>query len=255
MPAPVISEGMRFTHATFAPALSDDLIAQARALFDAVPARTRERDVLDELHRCVAAWWEAPDSAGTRMTPKVLSPGGAAAPLTALDRYVELSLWDAIPWEHEIEAIKDVVAGIQAAENGRNSERLEGWRAQLVDALAAAEFAPAELEWVRSPARAMLRDVLAAMARHGDAADPAIDGVIGVICPGQTRESIRATADRMRDVQRWATAFKDGAPNPPVPCPPLEDTRLRDAAHLFLWYTAELTLGREPVHQGKFSKE
>ncbi len=92
---------------SFAPPLDDAKLARYRALIDALPARSPLRDALETLYRCVAQWWELPESTG----------GGRPHPvgrgyIVHLDEQHQKALWDAIPWEHELRECERLCDGI-----------------------------------------------------------------------------------------------------------------------------------------------
>lgn len=95
----------------FAPPLSDEILAQYKAMIDALPASAL-KDGLLVLHNCASKWWEQPESqgAGTR------HPLGVAT-IVPLDEPIAAALWDHIPWKEEIDAIRRLVRAIPGDQN------------------------------------------------------------------------------------------------------------------------------------------
>lgn len=92
---------------TFAPPLSDEILAKYRQQIDALPADSMIRDVCDKLHTCCHAWWNAPDSNG----PGKRHPSGKGM-IVPLDEGIAKQLFDVIPWDKELEAYQKVLDGI-----------------------------------------------------------------------------------------------------------------------------------------------
>lgn len=87
---------------SFAPPLTDELLASYEAL--ANEATGPVKDVVLELLNCCKQWWELPESVG----------GGNAHPsgrgfIVELDHAIKESLWDLIPWPHEIKAMESLL--------------------------------------------------------------------------------------------------------------------------------------------------
>ena len=95
---------MATTHVggSFAPPLTDELLAQYEAL--AQQAEPQVRDALGVLLKCVAHWWELPESTGAGRPH--LSGRGM---IIDLDPDVAKKLWEFIPWPHEIAAIQGLL--------------------------------------------------------------------------------------------------------------------------------------------------
>lgn len=85
---------------SFAPPLDDQKLAAYRALIDAVPV-SPARDALDALHKCCAAWWDLPESTGTGTRPHASGRGT----IVDLAEPAKKTLWDLIPWTHELLAM------------------------------------------------------------------------------------------------------------------------------------------------------
>jgi hypothetical protein len=86
---------------SFAPPLSDELLASYKALTDALQP-SPVKDAMTALLRCCGVWWDLPEPVGTS---SFAHPSGAgtvvrleAAHAAELDQY--------IPWQHELSAIQ-----------------------------------------------------------------------------------------------------------------------------------------------------
>jgi hypothetical protein len=86
---------------TFAPPLSDELLANYKAMIDALPD-SPVKEAMSTLHTCCAKWWELPESD----TAPQRHPTGAAIPVVALSADNARVLWDHIPWKEELEMLK-----------------------------------------------------------------------------------------------------------------------------------------------------
>ena len=78
---------------SFAPPLSDDLLASYQQMTDALPAQSPIRDAMGKLLACCKLWWELPESTGNGRP----HPSGRGL-IIDLDKQIADSLWDAIPW-------------------------------------------------------------------------------------------------------------------------------------------------------------
>ena len=85
---------------SFAPPLSDELLATYRGMIDALPADSQVRDIMGKLHDCCAAWWEQPESSGDGARPHPVGVGT----IVPLDAPIAKALWDVIPWDEELAA-------------------------------------------------------------------------------------------------------------------------------------------------------
>lgn len=93
---------------TFAPPLTDEKLAEYKAMIDALPADSQVKDVCGKLYACTLQWWELPESVDTA-TRKHQSGRGV---ITELDADVQKKLWDAIPWDYELQVYAKVLEGI-----------------------------------------------------------------------------------------------------------------------------------------------
>ena len=106
---------------SFAPPLSDELLDKYQALI--AQSQGAIKDTLTTLLTCCRKWWELPESVG----------GGNAHPsgrgfIVELDHAIKESLWDLIPWPHEIKAMESVISDCQAEAVAINAARLAAWR-------------------------------------------------------------------------------------------------------------------------------
>lgn len=89
---------------SFAPPLTDELLAKYRHMIDSLDNLSQVYDCMNKLHKCCAAWWDLPesDTAGpqTHMT-------GARVQL--LDGPVRAKLFDLIPWMEELDVMGTVL--------------------------------------------------------------------------------------------------------------------------------------------------
>lgn len=81
---------------SFAPPLSDELLAKYKAMCGALPDESPVRDAMAKLLRCCGVWWELPEPNGTASRPHQSGVG------TVVDMHDDhkKALWDHIPWSH-----------------------------------------------------------------------------------------------------------------------------------------------------------
>lgn len=84
---------------SFAPPLTDDLLAKYKALIAGMKPSPAQ-DALVKLHLCCEKWWNLPESQGAKTTHM----SGAA--MRPLDKAIQDTLWESIPWAEELEAMK-----------------------------------------------------------------------------------------------------------------------------------------------------
>lgn len=96
---------------TFAPPLTDELLASYRKMIDGVPAKTQLREALESCFACCAKWWDLPESTNGKATPHASGRGV----ILDLDAPVAEALWDRIPWEEELETYGKLFDGINPA--------------------------------------------------------------------------------------------------------------------------------------------
>jgi hypothetical protein len=95
---------------SFAPPLTDELLAEYKAAVDALPASAL-KDGLLILYNCCQKWWEQPESTeGT-----TLHPSGAGT-IVSLDPAIAKALWDHIPWKEELATIQVLCDAIPASQ-------------------------------------------------------------------------------------------------------------------------------------------
>jgi hypothetical protein len=125
----------------FARPLTDGLIEQYRTLIDSLDSQSPLRDALDALWQCCHAWWQIPDPVGTaKKTLDVTIHDKHGNPLPSpqlqmMDGDHVRQLWDLVPWEHELEAIKPLLLQLDADAAERNAERENAWRNEVELAL------------------------------------------------------------------------------------------------------------------------
>lgn len=83
---------------SFAPPLTDDLLAKYQTLINAVPAGQQLRDALNDCMACCRKWWDLPESTGEG-TPHLSGRGK----VIDLDLPTAEALFDHIPWEEELD--------------------------------------------------------------------------------------------------------------------------------------------------------
>jgi hypothetical protein len=93
---------------SFAPPVSDETLASYDRQIAALPD-SPIKSALQTCLTCVKQWWELPESTG----------GGRPHPvgvgyIVDLDKQHQATLWEAIPWKHEIEAIQKLFDDIPA---------------------------------------------------------------------------------------------------------------------------------------------
>lgn len=84
---------------SFAPPFSDENLAAYRDLIDGLPPQSPIRDALAQLYKMALAWWNAPESTGEGKP----HPSGRGI-IVDLDAPIAASLWEFVPWDHELEA-------------------------------------------------------------------------------------------------------------------------------------------------------
>jgi hypothetical protein len=93
---------------SFAPPLTDELLASYQALIEKVPDKTQLKEALVDCMACCRKWWELPESTGGVTTPHLSGRGV----MVDLDDNIKADLWDHIPWEEEIATIAKLFDGI-----------------------------------------------------------------------------------------------------------------------------------------------
>lgn len=84
---------------SFAPPLSDDLLAQYRARAEALEPQSPIRDAMLKLLAACEVWWELPESNGSGR-PHASGKGV----IIDLEPEHVLALWDHVPWDWELKA-------------------------------------------------------------------------------------------------------------------------------------------------------
>lgn len=98
---------------SFAPPLTDDLMAAYRAMFDKVDPQSQLRAALDVCYACCSKWWELPESTNgnTKMHPT------GRGVIQALDDSIAKDLWEHIPWTSEIDTFANLFERISNETN------------------------------------------------------------------------------------------------------------------------------------------
>ena len=86
-----------------APALTDEKLASYKSLVESTDPATKVGDYLRIVQRCVARWWELPES-DSEERQLHRSGSGQVIPLTDP---LKKELFDLIPWEEELTAIQN----------------------------------------------------------------------------------------------------------------------------------------------------
>lgn len=92
----------RYVGGSFAPPLTDDALARYADI--AKSATAPVQDAMTKLLSCVSTWWNLPESNGTTTTPHSSGRGT----IIPLDGVIAKTLYDLIPWEHELDAIQSL---------------------------------------------------------------------------------------------------------------------------------------------------
>lgn len=94
---------------SFAPPLSDKKLTEYKKLIDGLPA-SPVKDSMAALHAMCGKWWELPESKGAGSD----HPSGRGF-IVPLDAEHVKTLWDHVPWDHELKAMADVFETIDPA--------------------------------------------------------------------------------------------------------------------------------------------
>jgi len=98
-----------YTGGCFAPPLTDDLFAEYEGLLSTV-VLSKPSPLRDAFQTCLTAvnkWWLLPESSGNEEGNHSLN-----IRVVGLDQEIKDALYDLIPWDHEIEAYKAMLDGI-----------------------------------------------------------------------------------------------------------------------------------------------
>lgn len=120
MPAAPTLESKPMPVACFAPPLTDGLLAAYEKLANSLPdARGDVRDAMRECLAAVRAWWELPVSAGSADDQSLATRHrgkDVRVKLTSLTPELVKTLWDAVPWPYELDAMQALFDRIDPAE-------------------------------------------------------------------------------------------------------------------------------------------
>jgi hypothetical protein len=86
------------TGGSFAPPLTDELLAKYSSMIDGLAAQSPIRDAMAKLLACCKQWWGLPESTG-KGEPH---PSGRGS-IVDLDEAIKKTLWEAIPWKEELQ--------------------------------------------------------------------------------------------------------------------------------------------------------
>lgn len=228
---------------SFAPPLSDELLARYKSLRDRL--EPVYRDALSTLLACVELWWELPESTG----------GGRPHPvgrgfIVDLDDEIKQKLWDSIPWGHELDALQSLLENLQSSEAAENERRLQAWR-NAVFAVLKPSFVSPSLDLTKSgqDVKLLLLNDSERLRALGVLSAEQLDA-ISVALFGAATSLVTDAVARHRE---WhaAAASAIQSSDPPVARPALLDVSARDAAFHLLWFVRELDRDREPLTNDK----
>lgn len=101
---------------SFAPPLSDAILASYASLIEATDPNTELGEALRRCFACVDVWWGIPESCGPLVhhagSPFIIDGQVRHVSAVELDTVTQTSLWDTIPWEYEIVHYGRVFDGI-----------------------------------------------------------------------------------------------------------------------------------------------
>lgn len=244
--------------ACFAPPLTDELLAQYRALADALGLdQGAIRDAFRECLAAVEAWWELEESRTPDAVPtmRVLHRGVlgriAVTPLEA--QYVQ-ELWDLVPWPYEVTAMQQLLAGCQADAARRNGELLAAWQLQIEDWLFPLHFPGEARDSVLDVRPRLQQQIVGIFGAFGSEASAAVDAFISSFLPGKDAAWLREQMQKLAAMKAEAHAIYAAGSDPRSGCPPkpaLESTALRDAFAHLVWFCEQLAIDREPLTQDK----
>ena len=239
---------------SFAPPLTDELLAKYRTQIDALPVQSAVRDAMEKLYRCCSVWWELPESTG-KSKPHQSGRGA----IQDLDKPIADALWDHIPWSgeklddgttapNEIKAYGELFHAIELPQSVRNAAKMEAWREAVRAALEQSLLSGGSVQALRD--RVDFHTSVVALTKRyaGEWSGKVVSAIVAVVFPGSTLEAAQKQYGAFS--QAYDDAMRPGAASP-VPRPVLEPTLLRDAAYHLLWHAAELALDREPISMDK----
>ena len=225
----------------FAPPLTDGQLDKYKALVAAQPAGPIKAG-LEYCLQAVLAWWDLPvseEAPGPQIAcmeagsnPK--SPKVWFVAETPLSESLKAQLFDHVPWDYEIEGLREMFVRIQAAEAKRNGDRIEDWRAAVRRHLQDKHF----------PAPGAVLKVREFLRKFAELAGE----LVGLLSPAGQKE-VEEKKAKLRQFHVELQEAYQAKSHPAVPYPTLEDTSLRDCALHLQWYAAELERDREPMTQ------
>lgn len=96
--------------ACIAPPLTDELLKKYKLLINDLEERSLLRDCLESLMRCAEAWWDVRESVSParRVSCSTGITKGPDVMFQPLDSELVHSLWDSIPWMHDITEMEKI---------------------------------------------------------------------------------------------------------------------------------------------------
>jgi hypothetical protein len=218
-----MSEQRAYVGGSFAPPLTDELIAEYRKLADALGA-SPEKDMISSLLTCCEKWWNLPESAGTSTSPH---PSGQGV-IVKLHPDVAAALDEHIPWPHDLASIQAHADTVEQDKVLRNSEKVQRWHLAV-------------REHVRNKFYPDAGELTAAMkASQNESATTA-----------EEKNAVEGSKGKLKAYEEELRAALSTKKYDAVPMPALESTKVRDALHHLLWHVKELDMGREPMTKDK----
>jgi hypothetical protein len=220
---------------SFAPPLTDELLAKYKGLIEAMPKDSRVRAALEVAFNCCEKWWDLPTSSMDGAVPHMVGMGIA----NPLDQPIKDALWDHIPWKDEIVGMASLFDTIERETASRNNKAIEGWQLAVKQALTEKHFPDAEDLQIRI-------EIYKAFKTSGADWIVQLDPAAGSLAEKMTKAAEEFEAAKITAEKEIAAAISTKTCEG-IPYPKLEPTPVRDMAHHLLWHVAELDLDREPI--------
>lgn len=219
---------------SFAPPLTDALLAKYKAIIEGMDAKSPIRDAMQKLYDCVTKWWEEPVS--TKGAKRAHQSGTGS--ILDLDKEIRDRLWDCIPWDTELDAMQELFDPIEKDICARNDKRIEAWQASMAETVVNDNYKTEEERVVMRHCLQLIR-----IAAGENRVYPAF---IEVLSQNEQIE-LRVKIDKARRVKKFIADSLVSKSNDKLPYPTLEPTQVRDAAFHLLWHARELERDREPL--------
>jgi hypothetical protein len=211
---------------SFAPPLSDELLARYKSLIGAMP-ESPAKDAATQCHSCCEKWWNLPESTGNGRA----HPVGRGV-IIDLDEPIKKELWELIPWTHDLHAMSDLFDALDRDATVSNGRRVEAWQTSVRDAVA--------MRYFPDP------DKRAKALKLAESWAQAKESMTALLSP----EVMRECEDTVQQVGRMKAdvlaAFQTKT-YPGIPYPTMEPTPTRNMAFHLLWHVKEFDLDREPI--------